>query len=195
MKSQSDNYLIENFVADVLEVTSTFADESEILKRVGPLAQLAASSNSWRTDDMYIADPELGFGSTLLHAESNNTLFIVVDSWLPGRGVRPHNHGTWAVVVGMTGPEHNIFWERIDDGSRENHAELRKIREEIIAIGDVACMQSGEIHSVENRTEETTLSFHVYGHHLNHTGRVQFDVEKNLEIPFIIETRKNNDCL
>lgn len=189
MNSHSDNYLIENFIADVLEVTSTFADENEILKRVGPLAQRAAANHSWRTDEMYIADPELGFGSTLLHAEPDNTLFVVVDSWLPGRGVRPHNHGTWAVVVGMTGPEHNIFWERIDDGLRENHAELRKIREEVIAIGDVVCLKNGEIHSVENLTDETTLSFHVYGRHLNHTGRFQFDVEKSLAIPFIIETR------
>ncbi|MCP4983621.1 MAG: hypothetical protein GY935_24350 [Gammaproteobacteria bacterium] len=152
INSHSDSYQIENFVSDVLEVTSAFTDESEILKRVGPLAQRAAANHSWCTDEMYIADPELGFGLTLLHAEPDNTLFVVVDSWLPGRGVRPHDHRTWAVVVGMTGPEHNIFWERIDDGSRENHAELRKIREEVIAIGDVACLKSGEIHSVENRT-------------------------------------------
>ncbi len=120
MNSHSDDYLIENFVADVLKVTSVFTDESEILQRVAPLAQRAAANQSWRTDDMYIADPELGFGSTLLHAEPDNTLFVVVDSWLPGRGVRPHNHGTWAVVVGMTGPECNIFWKRVDDGSRAN---------------------------------------------------------------------------
>ena len=189
MNSDSDDYLIENFVADVLEVTSNFDDEDEILKRVGPLAQRVAANPGLRTDDMYIADPELGFGSTLLHAEPDNTLFIVVDSWLPGRGVRAHNHGTWAVVVGMTGPEHNCFWERVDDRSRENHAELRKIREEVISTGDVACMKNGEIHSVENRGEETTLSFHVYGQHLNHTGRSQFDVENNLELPFVIETR------
>ena len=50
-------------------------------------------------------------------------------------------------------------------------------------------MKTGEIHSVENRTQETTLSFHVYGRHLNHTGRSQFDIENGLEIPFIIETR------
>ncbi len=138
---------------------------------------------------MYIADPELGFGTTLLHAEPDNSLFIVVDSWLPGRGVRPHDHGTWAVVVGITGTERNIFWERTDDGSRSGYAELSKIREENISEGDVVVMRMGEIHSVVSETDKTTLSFHVYGRHLNHTGRSQFDTERKLEIPFIIETR------
>ena len=183
------SYTVDEFVTDVLAITSQTESESKILTEVAPLAQRIASDSSWRSEDMYIADPELGFGSTLLHAESDNSLFVVVDSWLPGRGVRPHDHGTWAVVVGVTGPEHNIFWERIDDGSKANYAQLKKIKEEIVSIGDVACMKTGDIHSVENRTEETTLSFHVYGRHLNFTGRSQFDVENNLEIPFIIETR------
>jgi predicted metal-dependent enzyme (double-stranded beta helix superfamily) len=30
----------------------------------------------------------------------------------------PHNHGTWAVVAGVYGPERNAFWKRLDDGSR-----------------------------------------------------------------------------
>ena len=182
-------YSIDEFVTKVLEIMATSAGEDELLKEVVPLAQRAAANPALIMEDMYVADQELGFGSTLLHAEPDNSLFVVVDSWLPGRGVRPHDHGTWAVVVGLTGPEHNVFWERVDDGSKENHAELKKLREEVFSVGDVACMRTGEIHSVENRTDETTLSFHVYGRHLNYTGRSQFDVENNLEIPFIIETR------
>ncbi len=189
MTTNSENYLIEDFVKDVLGILAVTTDEDQILKRVSPLAQRAAADKTWRRDDMYLVDTELGFGSTLLHAEPDNSLFIVVDSWLPGRGVPPHDHGTWAVVVSVTGPECNIFWERVDDGTRENHAELQKISEDVISIGEVACMKTGEIHSIVNKTNETTLSFHVYGRHLNHTGRSQFDLENNLKIPFLIKTR------
>ena len=183
------NYPIETFVEDMLGIMAESSDEDEILARAGPLVQRAAADPGWRRDDMYIADPDLGFGSTLLHAEADHSLFIVVDSWLPGRGVRPHDHGTWALVVGVTGPEHNVFWRRVDDGSRDGFAELEKLREEVISIGELAAMKSGEIHSVENRGDETTLSFHVYGRHLNYTGRSQFDVDNRREIPFVIETR------
>ena len=183
------DYPIERFVADTLSIMAQTKEETVILSRVAPLAVRAARQPDLVTEAMYAADPELGFGSTLLHAEPDNSLFIVVDSWLPHRGVRPHDHGTWAIVVGMTGPERNIFWERTDDGTRAGHAELNKLREEVVGISDVVTMSTGEIHSVVNDTDETTLSFHVYGRHLNHTGRSQFDIDKNLEIPFIIETR------
>lgn len=94
-------YFIEQFVNDVLKITSELEDELMIISEVSPIAKRAAAEHGWRNEDMYISDPELGFGSTLLHAESDNSLFIVVDSWLPGRGVRPHDHRTWAVVVGV----------------------------------------------------------------------------------------------
>ena len=188
MNMNDKNYVIENFVKDVLRITAEETDEDRILEKVTPLAQRAACDDSLIREDMYLADDELGFGSTLLHSEADNSLFVVVDSWLPGRGVRPHNHGTWAVVVAVDGTEHNAFWERIDDGTRENHAELRKIGEQGIPVGEAISMKTGEIHSVENRTDATTLSFHVYGQHLNHTGRSQFDIENSLEVPFIIET-------
>jgi predicted metal-dependent enzyme (double-stranded beta helix superfamily) len=66
---------------------------------------------------------------------------------------------------------------------------LRKTAETVIGEGETVAMHTGEIHSVVNETDETTLSFHVYGRHLNHTGRSLFDVEKKVEIPFVIETR------
>ena len=185
----NSDYPISQFVSDVLFAISELEDEGKIISAVTPLAKRAAADSGWRREEMYIADPELGFGSTLLHAESDKSLFVVVDSWLPGRGVRPHDHGTWAVVVGVTGPEKNTYWKRVDDQSMKGHAELQKIGDKTIPIGNVVTMKSGEIHSVINETSETTLSFHVYGKHLNYTGRSQFDIEKNQEIPFIIETR------
>lgn len=182
-------YSIDDFVADVRTIMVETKEEEIILSMVAPLARKVAAGTGWRSEEMFTADPELGFGSTLLHAEPDNSLFVVVDSWLPGRGVRPHDHGTWAIVVGVTGPEKNTFWGRTDDGSVEGHAQLRKTSEKIISAGDVVAMKTGEIHSVQNDTGETTLSFHVYGQHLNFTGRSQFDTDSNREIPFLIETR------
>ncbi|MFC6672247.1 hypothetical protein [Marinobacterium aestuariivivens] len=185
----ADDYTLESFVEDLRRILGETQDEASILKQVGPLARRAALSPAWRSDDQYIADPELGFGSTLLHVEPDDSLFIVADSWLPGRGVNAHDHGTWAVVVGVDGDERNILWERVDDGSRPGHAELRRLDERVIARGDVLLVPEGSIHSVVNETARTTLSFHVYGRHLNQTGRSQFDPETRTEKPFLIETR------
>jgi predicted metal-dependent enzyme (double-stranded beta helix superfamily) len=185
----AESYDLEEFVSDLRQITTETQDEKTILSQVRPLAKNVAMNRNWLSQRLYNADPKQGFGVNLLHVESDNTLFIVAVSWLPGRGAPAHDHGTWAVVVGVDGPERNIFWERLDDGSRPGYAELREIGDKIMLEGDVVAMPTGAIHSVLNETSQTTLSFHVYGRHLNHTGRSQFDPERSKHEPFIIETQ------
>ena len=102
-------YTIHNLIDDALKILSETKDESLVLAKLSPMVVRAAADSGWIKDDMYHVDSNDGFGTTLLHAESDKSLFIVVDCWLPGRGVRPHEHGTWAVVVGVTGIEKTHF--------------------------------------------------------------------------------------
>ncbi len=44
------------------------------------------------------------------------------------------------------------------------------------------------VHRRQRRvTNEVTLSLHVYGKHINFTGRSQFDPETNTETPFSVK--------
>ena len=106
-------------------------------------------------------------------------------SWLPNRGTPPHDHGTWAVVAGVLGPEWNTFWRRLDDGTRPGYAKLEQIGAKMFLPGDVLAMPSGTIHQVWNQTEAVTVSLHIYGMHVKHTGRSQFDTEKCTAAPYI----------
>jgi predicted metal-dependent enzyme (double-stranded beta helix superfamily) len=119
----------------------------------------------------------------LLHEEPDHTLAIAAVCWLPGRQTPPHNHGTWAVVAGVEGPERNIFWRRVDDGTRPGHARLEKIGEKVVGAGNVLAMPADTIHSIANDTDSTTLTLHVYGKHLNFSPRFQFDVERHSVTP------------
>jgi predicted metal-dependent enzyme (double-stranded beta helix superfamily) len=181
------NYSIQDLVADLRRITSETTDEHQILSRVRPLARQAAlSRDSWLEKRFYAADPEQGFGLHMLHEEPDHTLAVFAVSWLPNRGAPPHNHGTWAVVVGVDGPEKNVFFERTDDGSRLGYAELKKIGEKIFGFGEVLAMPNGGLHSIWNETEAVTVSLHIYGKHLNCTGRSQFDPDKRTETPFVV---------
>jgi predicted metal-dependent enzyme (double-stranded beta helix superfamily) len=186
---EKNAYTLQEFIDDLRRITSEVTEERTVLSRVRPLAKRAALAKSWLTPELYSANQEQGYGVNVLHVEPDNTLFVAAVSWLPGRGAAPHNHGTWAVVVGVDGPERNIFWERQDDRSRLGYAELKKIGEKVCDEGDVVALPTGAIHEVQNETERTTLSFHVYGRHLNHTGRSQFDPTNRTETLLIVKTQ------
>ena len=176
-------YKLERFVEDLRAVALNYKDEQEILSRVKPLLLDLALSKEWVLPRHYEALQEQGNGVSLLHEEPDHTLAIVAVSWLPGRETLPHNHGTWAVVAGVDGPERNVFWRRLDDGTRAGHAELERVGEKVIGVGDVLAMPTDTIHSVANDSSEITLTLHVYGKHLNFSPRSQYDVQKNTESP------------
>ena len=183
-----NGYSIQSLVEDLHRVVSEQSDEREILSRVRPLAQRAAlSKGAWFEERFYSANPEQGFGVYLLHEERDHSLAIFAVSWLPSRGAPPHDHGTWAVVAGVEGPEKNEFFERVDDRSRSGHAELTKVGEKVFGVGEVLAMHTGQIHSIRNESDSISVSLHIYGRNIQHTGRSRFDVEKQTEAPFVLE--------
>jgi len=188
----SDNdYTLEAFVDDLREISAQAASERDIIRELRPLTRRLALAKTWVEPRHYECDETQGFGVHLLHEEPDHSLAVFAVSWLPGRGAPPHDHGTWAVVSGVDGPEENAFWDRVDDGSREGYAEICRRAEKNFAEGEVVALESGKIHSVMNRTGRVTLSLHVYGRHINHTGRSQFDIENNREIPFVVREQQS----
>jgi predicted metal-dependent enzyme (double-stranded beta helix superfamily) len=185
--TMNETYTLARFVGDLRRVTQDGGSEKELIARARPLVRRFAGSDSWRDPHQYEVNREQGFAAHLLHEEPDHSLAVFAVSWLPGRGTPPHDHGVWAIVVGVDGPETNAFWERTDDRSRAGHAELRKIGEKVFQPGDVIAMPTGTIHSVSNNSDEVTLSLHVYGKHINFTERSQFDPDAHTEKPFKID--------
>jgi predicted metal-dependent enzyme (double-stranded beta helix superfamily) len=182
-----DEYTLERFLDDMRRLSSKDRDEPRLLSTLGPLVQRFALRRSWLDPRHYEADSDQGFGVHMLHEEPDHTLAVFAASWLPGRGTPPHDHGTWGIVVGVDGPERNVFWARVDDGSKSGYAELRQAEERVVGPGEVLAMPAGTIHSVRNDSEQITLSLHVYGKHVNFTQRSQFDPDRRTQTPFVVK--------
>lgn len=182
-------YGLAQCVDDLRAITARTKNHGAIIDQVRPLAQRLALSKEWVKPGYYRCDPEQGFGVHLLHEEPDYTLAVFAVAWLPGRGAPPHNHGTWAVVSGVDGPEKNVYWKRVDDRSRPGYAEVEPVGEEVVGPGEVVSFLPDGIHSVVNETDRVTLSLHVYGKHVNYTERSQFDPAKKTETPFKIALR------
>lgn len=94
----------------------------------------------------------------------------------PGKKVPPHNHTTWAVIVGVDGEEENFFYERTDDGKAPGRAELRQVGHEVVRRGTGVCLMPEDIHHIQTGGERPTLHLHLYGLALEQlTGRIAFD--------------------
>ena len=180
-------YSLQSLIEEMRRIAADGAGEHETLAALRPLVRRFALSEDWRDPRYYQADREQGFGAHLLHEDADHSLAVFAASWLPRRGAPPHDHGVWAIVVGVDGFERNVFYERTDDRSRPGYAEVRPIGEQLLGRGEVLAMPNGTIHSVTNDTERVSLSLHVYGKHINFTRRSQFDPERRAEKPFIVK--------
>jgi len=180
-------YTLEQYVRDLRTITAQETDPVKITDRVAPLAKKFARSPGWLRPEYRECDAEQGFGVHLLHEEPNHDLAVFLISWLPNRGTTPHNHKTWAVVVGIEGHEQEINYERVDDGTKPGFADLKRGGERVMATGDIARCYPEHIHSVRNVGRDISMSLHTYGRHINYTGRSEFDLEQKREKPFMIK--------
>ncbi len=93
-----------------------------------------------------------------------------------GKSVPPHNHTTWAVIVGVYGDELNRFYERTDDASKEGYAELKETGSFVVQHGNGVVFLPDDIHAISTDDSESTVHLHMYGLALDHLHeRLVFD--------------------
>ena len=185
--STPEQYSISQYIEDLRRISENAIDESEILEKVGAKAKRLSTESGWIESRFYRPDEETGFSAFLLHEEEDHSLAVLAVSWAPGMGVGPHDHGTWAVVVGVDGVERNTRYKRLDDRSNSGYAELEVKDESSAGPGDLVRIRTGGIHSVNNDSDKVTLSLHTYGTHINHTLRSQYDLEARTAKEFKVD--------
>ncbi len=94
----------------------------------------------------------------------------------PGKNVPPHDHTTWAVIVGVHGGELNRFYKRVDDGPVPGEARLTETGTFTVTPGTGVTLMPDHIHSIHVAGEENTVHLHMYGLALEQLSRrVVFD--------------------
>ena len=105
------------------------------------------------------------YGRNLFHRDP--TGFVVIAMvWPPGVGGGPHDHGTWGVVGVLEGNVRVTDFERQDDGSDPDRADLLELDSGIAGPGAVADVlpPHRDFHAVGNASEdEWALTLHTYG--------------------------------
>ena len=179
MPASENAYSVEDLVRDLRAIVAATGDDREIVRRVMPLARRIGGGPDLRRKEFYDCDPEQGFAINILHEEPDHTLLVEAIAWLPGRGVKPHNHKTWGVVVGLDGRETNVNWRRRDDGSQPGFADLVAHHEVSVGPGDVVAFLPDDIHSVRN-DDSIVLELRYRDVSVILPGDISDDVERSL---------------
>lgn len=116
-------------------------------------------------DTVHFPNPEPGSSTKLyLLSEDDGGRFpLYLTCALPGGAVRPHNHGTWAVVAGLDGCEENRFFARVDGGTAPGPAKIALSETVQVHDGESITMLPDDIHSVATPGDIPRRHFHMYG--------------------------------
>jgi predicted metal-dependent enzyme (double-stranded beta helix superfamily) len=68
----------------------------------------------------------------------------------------PHDHTTWAVIVGVHGQEENRFYKKVDAG-------VEQIGAQIVENGTGVVLMPDDIHTIHIDAGAPVLNFHMYG--------------------------------
>ena len=99
--------------------------------------------------------------------------------WPPGTETKIHDHTSWGVYCCAVGSVLEELYERLDDGSRLDHARLRKIRQRKWSIEDGASSvlpHDGGIHRVGNPGDDAAISVHLYGPRVGEVDGRDYDL-------------------
>jgi predicted metal-dependent enzyme (double-stranded beta helix superfamily) len=138
--------------------------ESQIL----PLSRAARDGEDW-----YVARRWDG-------EDGSYSLQIFV--WPAGSRTRIHDHSSWGAYCCAVGTVLEERYERLDDGSRPDHARLKKVWQLSWSEEDGASTVwpgDGGIHRVGNPSEYTAISVHLYGPRLGEVDGRDYDPSRS----------------
>lgn len=87
-----------------------------------------------------------------------------------GRRTPPHDHGTWAQILLLSGEEKNTLYRR-EDGR------LRKAGEATLTSGSILGMREGTAHVAECLSDAPAIGLHVYGGDIFERPRLMWNPE------------------
>ena len=78
-----------------------------------------------------------------LNDDGQNRPSLVINAIQGGVNSVVHNHGTWAVIIGIEGYERHCIYRRIDDGLRAGRARLNLECETTVGEGQSLILEEG----------------------------------------------------
>lgn len=139
-----------------------------IIREVSKATKRLCADDRWLDERHRVGNPD-GYNRHLLHRDPENRFIVLSLVWMPGQMTPIHDHSCWGIMGILDGSLEEVCYDRLDDGSRPEFAELEEVRGTDVGRGSVAYLlpPHEEIHRIGNTSEGQTISLHVYGRDLD----------------------------
>lgn len=170
------------FIDDIEGVARSAPSDAVLVERIVPLLGrlLDQERASGEVIPPKFKQPRPGqYAQYLLHKAADESVCVVSVVWPHGQASPIHDHGTWGVVGLLQNEERETSYRRIDDGNREEYAELQVVDTRVLRPGEITViLPPNDIHRVENAGNDTAISIHIYGKDIGMLPRRVFDPER-----------------
>jgi len=135
--------------------------EAQLLEAAGDLLAVCEAQRAFLCTFESAKPGEERLYELAVGSEAVPSIYLVSD----GQGLvsPPHEHCTWAVIVGIRGSELNTFFHRPSASSRTVAPE-HSIG---VGPGEFLTLQAAAIHSTATQGNEATFHVHLYGRPLS----------------------------
>jgi predicted metal-dependent enzyme (double-stranded beta helix superfamily) len=143
-------------------------DPAFVGSQVLPLIEEARDSEDWHV--------------ARRHDAEDGAFSLQVFVWPPGTGTRIHDHSSWGAYCCAAGTVLEERYDRLDDGSRVEHARLKKAWQLWWSPEDGASTVlpgDGGIHRVGNPGESPAISVHLYGPRTGEVDGRDYDASRD----------------
>jgi rhodanese-related sulfurtransferase/predicted metal-dependent enzyme (double-stranded beta helix superfamily) len=179
---------VRQLVAEARQIEKAGVNHSMLDKIGGLVAALASRAELFPQDEFPLGADG---GIYRLSEDPDNRFALYASAGGPGKKVPPHDHTTWAVIAGVHGAEHNVVYERLDNGSTPDRVHLRVAREKTLRRGDAISYLPADFHHIETPAGSgNALHLHFYGLSLEHLpDRVSVDMATGTARRFMAKPR------
>jgi len=173
---------IRALMAQVASETDVHELTRDRLNRLKNALLVLARQPELFSETDYPSPTEGQVAKTYLLAEAPNrgpALYLI--SILPLGPSPIHDHGTFAIIAGLEGYEHNTLYARSNSEAGPGKATLRVRDEQILGSCDALALMPKDIHHIDNQHTSPTRHLHLYGTAFEHqTSRLEFDLAAGL---------------
>lgn len=128
----------------------------------------------------------------LVYSPPDKAFSVVSMVWSPGQAFPIHDHLAWGLIGVLRNQVNETRYRRIDDGTKEDYAEIREIGVKDFVEGEI--LEEGlvfdpvhrdDIHRIRNASSEPSVSIHILATDLGTKQRHQYDLAKKRVEPFV----------